>query len=63
MNVAAPQSLLLRWVYGGSMAAFFLYLAAPLAAAAIFAFNNSLFPALPWNGSRSIGSLVRQNRS
>ena len=50
MNVAAPQSPLLRWTYGGYMLAFFLYLAAPLAAAAVFAFNDSLFPALPWNG-------------
>jgi len=50
MNVAAPQSALLRWIYAGYMLAFFLYLAAPLAAAAIFAFNDSLFPALPWRG-------------
>ena len=38
------------WIYGGYMLAFFLYLAAPLAAAAMFAFNDLLFPALPWNG-------------
>ncbi len=50
MNVAAPQSTALRWIYGGYMLAFFLYLAAPLAAAAMFAFNDSLFPALPWKG-------------
>lgn len=50
MNVAAPQSVLLRWIYAGYMLAFFLYLAAPLAAAAVFAFNDSLFPALPWRG-------------
>ena len=30
--------------------AFFIFLAAPLAAAGIFAFNDSLFPALPWQG-------------
>ncbi|RED52086.1 ABC transporter permease [Aestuariispira insulae] len=30
--------------------AFFLFLAAPLAAAGMFAFNDSLFPALPWQG-------------
>lgn len=30
--------------------AFFVFLAAPLFAAAIFAFNDSLFPALPWQG-------------
>ncbi|MEP9398685.1 ABC transporter permease [Mesorhizobium sp. KR2-14] len=50
MNVAAPQSNVLRWIYGGYMLAFFLYLAAPLTAAAMFAFNDSLFPALPWKG-------------
>jgi spermidine/putrescine transport system permease protein len=32
------------------VAAFFLFLAAPLIAASIFAFNDSLFPALPWRG-------------
>jgi len=30
--------------------AFFIFLAAPLIAAGIFAFNDSLFPALPWRG-------------
>ncbi|TCD15401.1 ABC transporter permease [Oricola cellulosilytica] len=50
MNVAAPQSPFLRWVYGGYMFAFFIYLAAPLTAAGVFAFNDSLFPSLPWNG-------------
>ena len=29
---------------------FFLYLAAPLFSAGMFAFNDSLFPALPWQG-------------
>ena len=50
MNVAEPQSPLPRWLYRAYVVAFFLYLAAPLAAAAMFAFNDSLFPALPWNG-------------
>jgi spermidine/putrescine transport system permease protein len=50
MNVAAPQSKLMNWVYRGYMVAFFVYLAAPLVAAGMFAFNDSLFPALPWNG-------------
>lgn len=50
MNVAAPRSPMLQWIYRGYMLAFFLYLAAPLAAAGIFAFNDSLFPSLPWNG-------------
>ncbi|MGF1620280.1 MAG: ABC transporter permease [Rhodomicrobiaceae bacterium] len=32
------------------IAAFFLFLAAPLIAASVFAFNDSLFPSLPWQG-------------
>lgn len=47
---AAPRNGLLTWTYRAYVAAFFVYLAAPLAAAAVFAFNDSLFPALPWNG-------------
>ena len=50
MNVAAPQSPMLRWTYNAYLIAFFVYLAAPLAAAAVFAFNDSLFPTLPWKG-------------
>lgn len=50
MNVAEPQSPAQRWLYRGYVIAFFAYLAAPLAAAAIFAFNDSLFPTLPWRG-------------
>jgi spermidine/putrescine transport system permease protein len=30
--------------------AFFIFLAAPLVAASVFAFNDSLFPTLPWQG-------------
>jgi len=50
MNVAAPRSPLLLWTYRAYIVAFFLYLAAPLAAASIFAFNDSVFPSLPWRG-------------
>jgi len=32
------------------VAVFFVYLMAPLLVAAAFAFNDSLFPSLPWNG-------------
>jgi spermidine/putrescine transport system permease protein len=32
------------------VAAFFIFLAAPLVAAGVFAFNDSLFPSLPWQG-------------
>ncbi len=44
------ESLLARWIYHGYVIVFFVYLAAPLAAAGLFAFNDSLFPALPWRG-------------
>lgn len=50
MNVAAPQTPALRFAYRAYVTLFFLYLAAPLAAACVFAFNASMFPALPWNG-------------
>jgi spermidine/putrescine transport system permease protein len=50
MNVAAPQTPFLKGCYRAYVVLFFLYLAAPLLAAGMFAFNDSLFPALPWNG-------------
>lgn len=50
MNVAEPQSPLLRRLYQSYMVAFFLYLAAPLVVAGLFAFNDSLFPSMPWKG-------------
>lgn len=50
MNVAAPRSIFLRAVYSGYMLVFFTYLAMPLLAAGLFAFNDSTFPALPWKG-------------
>lgn len=50
MNVAEPRSAGQRFLYRAYVAAFFVYLAAPLAAAAAFAFNDSMFPALPWRG-------------
>ncbi len=36
--------------YRAYVLAFFVFLAAPLIAAGTFAFNDSLFPALPWQG-------------
>ncbi|MDW3119045.1 MAG: ABC transporter permease [Roseovarius pacificus] len=45
-----PQSSLIRATYGAYVALFFLYLALPLAVVAIFAFNDSQFPSLPWEG-------------
>lgn len=44
------EAALLRYAYHAYVALFFFYLAAPLAAAAIFAFNDSVFPSLPWHG-------------
>lgn len=38
------------WGYRLYVVAFFVFLAAPLIAASIFAFNDSVFPALPWQG-------------
>lgn len=40
----------LLWVYRAYIALFFLYLVAPLVAAGAFAFNDSVFPSLPWRG-------------
>ena len=40
----------LMFGYQAYVAAFFVFLAAPLVAAGSFAFNDSLFPALPWQG-------------
>ncbi|MDP2738782.1 MAG: ABC transporter permease [Pseudorhodobacter sp.] len=50
MNVAAPQSAFLRAVYVLYVVCFFAYLAAPLFAAGMFAFNDSTIPSLPWRG-------------
>ncbi|MDF1774517.1 MAG: ABC transporter permease [Rhizobiaceae bacterium] len=38
------------WGYRLYVLAFFIFLAAPLIAAGSFAFNDSLFPSLPWRG-------------
>ncbi len=50
MNVAAPQTPLLRAVYHGYVALFFVYLATPLVAASVFAFHDSEFAGFPWMG-------------
>ena len=47
---AANQNRAYQWMFRGYILAFFIFLAAPLVAAGAFAFNDSLFPALPWNG-------------
>lgn len=45
-----PSSRGARLIYGGYVALFFLYLALPLTVVAVFAFNDSQFPSLPWEG-------------
>lgn len=46
----ATQNRSLLWAYRAYILVFFVFLAAPLIAAGTFAFNDSLFPALPWQG-------------
>ena len=46
----AIQHPWLRQSYRVYMLLFFIFLAAPLLAAGLFAFNDSLFPVLPWRG-------------
>jgi spermidine/putrescine transport system permease protein len=50
MLPSIPQPPLLRLAYRVYVALFLLYLATPLAVVAAFAFNDSLFPSLPWKG-------------
>ena len=44
------QNPFLKTVYGAYVVLFFVYLALPLSVVAVFAFNNSQFPSLPWQG-------------
>lgn len=44
------QSAFVRVSYNAYIALFFLYLALPLVVVSVFAFNDSLFPSLPWEG-------------
>lgn len=50
MIPSIPQPRALRLTYAAYVAVFFVYLAAPLIVVGTFAFNDSLFPSLPWNG-------------
>ena len=50
MIPSIPQPKTFRVAYGAYVALFFLYLVVPLVVVAAFAFNDSLFPSLPWNG-------------
>lgn len=44
------QSPFLKTVYNVYVVLFFVYLALPLSVVAVFAFNDSQFPSLPWQG-------------
>lgn len=50
MLATLPQPPLLRLAYRAYVALFLVYLALPLVVVAVFAFNDSLVPALPWRG-------------
>ena len=45
-----PQPKLFKVSYSAYVTIFFIYLALPLLVVAVFAFNNSQFPSLPWVG-------------
>ncbi|MBN7768685.1 ABC transporter permease [Marinobacter daepoensis] len=47
---SVPRSRLFDGVYLAYLLAFFVYLALPLVVTAVFAFNDSPFPSLPWQG-------------
>ena len=50
MIPSIPQSRTYRWTYKAYILLFYIFLVAPLVVVAVFAFNDSLFPSLPWNG-------------
>lgn len=50
MIPSIPQPKGFRAAYGAYVALFFIYLIMPLVVVAVFAFNDSMFPSLPWGG-------------
>ncbi|MDW3221712.1 MAG: ABC transporter permease subunit [Paracoccaceae bacterium] len=50
MITTIPQSAPFRWSYRAYVTLFFIYLALPLVTVCVFAFNDSVFPSLPWDG-------------
>jgi spermidine/putrescine transport system permease protein len=50
MIPTVPQSTALKWSYRAYVTLFFVYLALPLSVVCAFAFNDSVFPSLPWEG-------------
>lgn len=50
MIPTVPQPGFAKWCYRAYVTVFFVYLALPLTVVCVFAFNNSVFPSLPWEG-------------
>lgn len=50
MIPSIPQPAFMRFAYAAYIGVFFLYLALPLTVVMVFAFNDSQFPSLPWQG-------------
>lgn len=50
MIASLPLSRRFQWTYAAYVLIFFVYLSAPLMVVGVFAFNDSRFPALPWQG-------------
>ncbi|MEZ8142925.1 ABC transporter permease [Enterovibrio norvegicus FF-33] len=50
MIPSLPTNKRFARAYQGYIALFFLFLMLPLVVVAVFSFNDSLFPSLPWNG-------------
>ncbi|MET4735737.1 spermidine/putrescine transport system permease protein [Thalassospira sp. MBR-102] len=50
MIPSIPQPRFYKGIYAGYIALFFIYLSAPLIVVGVFAFNDSLFPSMPWGG-------------
>ncbi len=50
MTPSIPQPRVVTLAYTGYIIAFFVFLALPLVVVAVFAFNDSQFPSLPWEG-------------
>lgn len=50
MITGIKQSPFFIWSYRAYVILFFIYLALPLAVVCVFAFNDSQFPSLPWDG-------------
>lgn len=51
MIPSIPHSRLFRTSYASYVVLFFIFLAAPLVVVGTFAFNDSLFPSMPWKGA------------